>query len=93
MARYKNELILFGGLLGFGLILLPFVVYFVGVEIVGPYAGEGGALGLLASIVAAGASGNWAAWILVLSPYLIVQLTRFALRALRRSNRVTPVTD
>jgi hypothetical protein len=93
MAPYKNELILLGSLLGFGLLLLPFVVYVVGMEIVGPYEGEGGPFGLLGSILAAMARGNWAAWILTLSPYLIVQLTRLAVRVLRRSSRVTPVTD
>jgi hypothetical protein len=92
MARFKNELLLLGILLGFGLFLLPFVVYLVGVEIVGPYEGEGGAFGLLASILTALVRGNWAAWILTLSPYLIFLLTRLTVRILRRP-RVTPVTD
>jgi hypothetical protein len=93
MARYKYELILLGSLLGSGVLVLPFVVYVVGIEIVGPYEGEHGPFGLLASILAAVARGNWAAWVLVLSPYLIVQLTRLAVRVLRRADRVTPVTD
>jgi hypothetical protein len=93
MARFKHELLLFGSLLGFGLFFLPFVVYLVGIEIVGPYEGEGGAFGFLASLLTAVARGNWAAWLLTLSPYLIVQLTRLAVRILRRPRRVTPVTD
>jgi hypothetical protein len=92
VARFKNELLLLGILLGFGLFLLPLVVYLVGVEIVGPYEGEGGAFGLLASILTALARGNWAAWVLTLSPYLIFLLTRLTVRTLRRP-RVTPVTD
>jgi hypothetical protein len=93
MARFKRELLLLGSLLGFGLFLLPIVVYLVGVEIVGPYDGEGGAFGLLASVLTAVARGNWAAWMLTLSPYLICQLTRLTVRILRRPRRVTPVTD
>jgi hypothetical protein len=93
MARVKHELLLFGSLLGLGLFLLPFVVYLVGIEIVGPYEGEGGAFGLLASILTAVARGNWAAWMLTLSPYLMFQLTRVAFRILRRPRPVTPVTD
>ena len=50
MPRYKKELVLAGSLIVFGLILLPFAIYLVGVQIVGPYEGEGGALGLLTSI-------------------------------------------
>lgn len=93
VARFKHELLLLGGLLGFGLFLLPIVVYLVGIEIVGPYEGEDGAFGLLASILTAVARGNWAAWMLTLSPYLIFQLTRSAVRVLRRPRPVTPVTD
>jgi hypothetical protein len=93
MVPYKKELILFGCLFGFGLLLLPLVVYIVGVEIVGPYEGEGGALGLLTSIFVALARGEWAAWILALSPYLVVQLTRLAVSILWRRPHVTAVTD
>ena len=92
MRRYKKELVLAGSLIGFGLIFLPFAVYIVGVEIVGPYEGEG-ALGLFVSILGALGRGDWAAWILVLSPYLIVQLSRLALHVLLGRSRVTPVTD
>jgi hypothetical protein len=93
MAPHKKELALLGSLLAFGLLFLPLVVYLVGVEVVGPYEGEGGAFGLLGSILAALARGSWAAWVLTLSPYIIVQLARLAVRAMRRRDRVTPVTD
>jgi hypothetical protein len=92
MALYKKELILFGSLFGFGVFLLPLVVYFVGVEIVGPYEG-GGAFGLLGSILGALARGVWAAWILTLSPYIVVQLIRLSIRIFRHRPRVTAVTD
>lgn len=93
MARHKKELVLLGSLLAFGLFVLPLVVYLVGIEIVGPYEGEGGAFGLLGSILAAAARGDWSAWVLTLSPYIIVQLARLVVRVVRRRDRVTPVTD
>jgi hypothetical protein len=93
MARHKKELVLLGSLLAFGLFVLPLVVYLVGIEIVGPYEGEGGAFGLLGSILAAVARGSWSAWVLALSPYIIVQLARIVVRVVRRRERVTPVTD
>jgi hypothetical protein len=93
MARFKHELLLLGSLLGCGLFLLPLIVYLVGAEIVGPYEGEGGAFGLLASVLTAVARGNWAAWMLTLSPYLMFQLARLTVQILRRPRRVTPVTD
>ena len=93
MAAHKKELVLFGCLFGFGLVLLPLVVYVVGVEIVGPYEGEGSALGLLISILAALVHGAWPAWILTLAPYIVVQLSRLAIHVLWRRPRVTAVTD
>jgi hypothetical protein len=93
MSRFKYELLLLGSLLGVGLFLLPFVVYLVGVEIVGPYEGDGGAFDFFASILIAVARGDWAAWMLTLSPYLIFQLSRLTVRILRRPRPVTPVTD
>jgi hypothetical protein len=92
MTRRKSELILAGSLIGFGLLLLPLAIYVVGIQIIGPYEGEGGAFGLLASILGALARGDWAAWVLTLSPYVVVQLGRLGLH-LWRAHRVTPVTD
>jgi hypothetical protein len=92
MTRHKSELVLAGSLIGSGLLLLPFAIYVVGMQIVGPYEGEGGAFGLLVSILRALAHGDWAAWVLALSPYVVVQLGRLAFH-LWRQHRVTPVTD
>ena len=93
MPVHKKELVLFGSLFAFGLVLLPLVVYLVGVEIIGPYEGEGGAFGLLGSIMVALVHGAWPAWMLTLAPYLVVQLSRLAIHVLWRRPRVTAVTD
>jgi hypothetical protein len=92
----RRELIIAGVLAAIGLIALPLAIYFVGQRIVGPYGGEGtegGSLDLSASIWAAMAGGDWAAWLLVLSPYVFVQLIRLSMRIARPRHRVTTVTD
>jgi hypothetical protein len=91
--RWQKELIVAAALIGFGLLVLPYIVFFVGVQIVGAYAGEGGALGLMLAIWSALGRGAWAAWVLVFSPYLVVQLVRFTIRIARWRPGVTPVTD
>jgi hypothetical protein len=93
IVRWKKELILAAVLIGFGLLVLPYMIYFVGLQIVGTYEGEGGALGLMLAIWAALGRGAWAAWMLVLSPYLVVQLLRVTIKIARWRPRVTPVTD
>jgi hypothetical protein len=37
--------------------------------------------------------GAWPAWVLLLSPYFVVQLSRLTIRIARSRLRVTPVTD
>jgi hypothetical protein len=89
--RYKKEAILAAVLVGFGLLVLPLAIYMVGGQIVGPYEGEG-VWGLAVVIWQALSRGQSAAWILVLSPYAVVQLARLAVRLARRP-RVNAVTE
>ena len=91
--RLKRELAIAAVLLAFGLVVLPYAIYFVGVQIIGDYESEDGALGLGLTIWSALAGGEWAAWVLVLSPYAVVQLLRLAVRVARFRPRVTAVTD
>jgi hypothetical protein len=92
-ARWKKELILAAVLLGCGFLVLPYIVYFVGIQIVGTYEGERGAFGLMLAIWAALGRGAWASWVLVLSPYLVAQLLRLTIKIARWRPGVTPVTD
>ena len=72
-----QEVLLAMGLVAFGLVVLPAIVYLVGQQVVGAY--PDGIGGLYAAIGDALVAGNGFAWILVLGPYLGVQLLRFCL--------------
>ena len=92
--RIKRELILAAVMLAIGLVPVPIAVYFVGQTVVGAYEGDGGVLGLLGQIGSDLVALRLAAWILVLSPYLIVQLLRALTLGWRnRRDDVTSVTD
>jgi hypothetical protein len=91
--RLRNEALLGAILLVFGFCGLPVAVYFVGVQIVGPYEGEKGIEGLIAEIWAALGHGQIAAWVLVLSPYLVVQLVRLGISLHRALGPVKGVTE
>jgi hypothetical protein len=80
---WRREVAIAAGLLAFGLFALPFVVYLVGQRVLGEYEGDG-ALALAESIWRDLLSLRLAAWILVLSPYLLIQLARGVRRIWRR---------
>jgi hypothetical protein len=74
-ARAARELLLALGLTAFGLIGLPLLVYLVGQQLVGEY--PDGMAGFYSAIGDALVAGRGFAWVLILSPYLCVQLVRF----------------
>jgi hypothetical protein len=74
--NWQREVTIAAALLAFGLLVLPFVVYFVGQQILGDYGDGLGALALAESIWVDLLSFRLAAWVLVLSPYLTIQLAR-----------------
>jgi hypothetical protein len=82
---WQREVVLAALLIGFGLLALPFAVYFVGQRVLGEY-GEGlGAMALAETIWLDLLSFRVTAWVLVLSPYLTIQLARGVRRIWRRS--------
>ena len=83
-AAWRREVAIAAGLLAFGLIVLPFAVYLVGQRVLGEYGDGDGALALAESIWRDLLSFRLAAWILVLSPYLTIQLARGVRRIWRR---------
>jgi len=90
--RWKKEGILAVIWLGFGLLILPAAIYFVGQQIVGEYEAEGGLRHLTTAIWSGLLRGQVGSWILVLSPYLVIQLMRVVgliWRILRPVNGVT----
>jgi hypothetical protein len=81
---WQREVALAAGLLALGLIALPFAVYVVGQQALGEYGEGAGALALAESIWLDLLSLRLPAWILVLSPYLTIQLARGVRRIWRR---------
>ena len=96
MARKKSplrkELLIAVALLGFGVLPLPILVYWVGTRVVGEYAAEGGLWALVGNIWTGLGNGSALAWLLVVSPYLIIQLLRLARVLWRRRPDVSGVT-
>ena len=66
------------------LMIVPVLIYLAGGLIVGPYEGEGGLLEMMGSIYVAALTGHWSAWMLLLSPLLLVGIWKacFKLRSL-----------
>jgi hypothetical protein len=84
-STWQRETAIAAGSLAFGLLVLPFAVYFVGQRLLGDYGeGEGG-LSLAESIWLDLLALRLPAWILVLSPYFVVQLARLVRRVWRRA--------
>lgn len=83
--KWQRELAIGAGLLAFGLIALPFAVYVVGQSVLGEYGEGARALDLAESLWLDLLSFRLPAWILVLSPYLTVQLARGIRRIWRRN--------
>lgn len=73
--RLRNEAILAGLMLAFGLFILPVAIYFVGQQVIGDYEGSG-VVGLVLALWSALVRADAVAWVLVLSPWLVVQLLR-----------------
>ena len=74
--RWKKELAVAAILLVVGMLGLPLAIYAVGQQVIGPYGEEGDVVDLIAEIWSALREGQWAAWLLVLSPYVVIQLLR-----------------
>jgi hypothetical protein len=92
MRPRSRELLIFGLLFLAGLVLLPICIYVVGVNIIGEYSPEAGMAGLLLAIWGDLARARIGAWILVLSPWLVIQLIRLFVRLWRGGQRtISPV--
>ena len=80
---WKKELVIAAILIGGSLILLPFAIYLVGRQFIGEYSADAGVLDLAEQIWWDLLQLRAPAWILVLTPYLLLQLLRLARRAWR----------
>ena len=88
----RKELLLAAAFLGCGLLPLPVLVYWVGIRVVGEYSPEGGLWDLIWHVWTDLAAGRLLAWMLVASPYLLVQLLRLGRALWRRTPGVSDVT-
>lgn len=94
MQRVKREALLFGVFGGFGLLVLPSLVFMVGQVLLGEYRPGAGVGEFYADLYGHLAQGSPGAWLLVLGPWLVIQLLRLLwlpMRAVLR--RRTPVDD
>ena len=85
--RVMKELLLALTLIAIGLFALPAMIYVVGQRTIGDY--EGGMWAYYQAIADALAIGNPFAWLLVLSPYLGIQIMRFGFWVRRQRRAVT----
>jgi hypothetical protein len=83
----RREIAIAAALFAAGLVLLPLAIYWVGRQVAGEYAGGGGPLGLADQVWSDFLQLEPTAWLLVLSPYVFVQLARL----IRRTWRARPV--
>jgi hypothetical protein len=79
---WRRELGFLALLFGFGLLVMPFLIYLAGWLTLGPY--EGGLLAFLGSLLAAFFTATPSAWLLVFGPYLLFTAVRLLTRPLRR---------
>ena len=81
--RLQRELRYLGLIAGFGLVLLPFLIYLAGVLTLGPY--DGGLGAFLRSLYGSLVRLESAAWLLLLAgPYALFWVLRLLTRPLRR---------
>lgn len=86
--RLGRELRFFLLLGGAGIVLLPFLVYFVGTLTLGPY--EGGLGSFLAKLYGDFVRLVPSAWALLLGPYVLFWAVRLLTRPLRRRTATAP---
>ena len=84
-ARLRRELLILAIVGGFGLVVLPFLVYFAGAATLGPY--EGGLGTFLIKLYGDLLRLTPSALALLLGPYVLFQGARLLTRPLRRRRR------
>jgi hypothetical protein len=79
-SSWQREAAIAAVALGCGFLILPFAIFFVGRSLIGEYAADAGAMTLAEDIWLDLFALRLPAWLLVLSPYITLQL----LRSIRR---------
>ena len=81
---FAREATLFLALIIIGITLLPLAIFFVGDAVFGSYGG-GGFGDFFESLLGKLARADLFAWLLVLSPYIVLQIIRFMAKGWRDS--------
>ena len=90
MQWLRREALVLAGLGGFGLLILPALIYLVGQQLLGEYRPGASAGTFYTDFYGQlGAFSPWA-WALVLGPWLAIQLLRLLWLPLRRATRRPP---
>ncbi|HEX5047707.1 MAG TPA: hypothetical protein VFX89_11345 [Gammaproteobacteria bacterium] len=92
-AQWRRELTIAAVAFAVGFFVLPLAIYWLGQRVLGNYAPGAGVLDLADQIWGDLLALAPAAWLLVLSPYLLLQLFRLLRRLLTARNPVKPVTN
>jgi len=92
-AQWRRELTIAAAAFAVGFFVLPLAIYWVGQRVLGNYATGAGALDLADQIWSDFLALAPAAWLLIFSPYFLLQLVRLLRRLLRTRNPVKPVTN
>jgi len=80
---WKRELVFATVLVGFGILALPFAIYWVGTGLIGEYAPDTNAFTLAEQVWTDLLALDPFAWMLVLSPYVVVLVARLLGRVWR----------
>ncbi len=80
---WKRELVIAAVLVGFGVLALPFAIYWVGTALIGDYAPDTNAFTLAEQIWTDLLAIDPFAWVLVLSPYVVLLVARLLGRVWR----------
>lgn len=81
--RLRRELYILGALLAVGFLLMPTLVYIVGMLTLGPYT-SGGWIALFGDLYSELFRGSWPAWGVVLGPLALVVFMRVSRYVYRR---------
>ena len=81
---WQREAAIAAALFAFGLLALPFAIYVVGQRLLGEYGEGAGPLALAENLWLDLLALRLPAWLLVLSPYLTIQLARAVRSVWRR---------
>lgn len=89
--QVRRELIIYGAALLVGLVLMPFLIWFAGNRVLGPYTHaqnpRAGPFALFADYMVGLAHGSAVFWVVALGPALLLLLARVFARLYRRLPR------